>query len=140
MIRSLAIVVALAASMPADAQVYKCTINGKSVYSDRPCATTETQETVKIHGAKPSSASTSSGLPDNFPSLVERAEFREAISKRRVMIGMEAAHVRMAWGAPTKINRSIYASGVHEQWVYHYSPLSTQYVHLRDGVVTSITE
>lgn len=38
MIRSLAIAVALAAIMPAEAQVYKCTVNGQTVYSGTRCA------------------------------------------------------------------------------------------------------
>ena len=52
----------------------------------------------------------------------------------RVRIGMTAAQVRMSWGPPDDINRTITAFGRTEQWVYG----SGSYVYLRNGQVVSI--
>lgn len=38
-LRTLVLAVALASAMPSDAQVYKCTVNGQTVYSGTRCAT-----------------------------------------------------------------------------------------------------
>ena len=53
-----------------------------------------------------------------------------------IVIGMSAEQVVASWGRPNDINRSIYSSGVHEQWVY--GELDASYVYLEDGVVTSL--
>lgn len=54
------------------------------------------------------------------------------VACRRIQMGMDAAQVRAALGAPDDINRSVGSFGVHEQWVY-----DGIYVYLEDGVVTS---
>jgi hypothetical protein len=51
---------------------------------------------------------------------------------KKISIGMTAAQVRLAWGAPEEINRTTTAYGVHEQWVYGDS-----YVYLDNGIVTA---
>jgi hypothetical protein len=53
-----------------------------------------------------------------------------------IRIGMTADQVIASWGRPDDINRSIFATGVHEQWVY--GELGGSYVYLEDGVVTSL--
>ena len=74
-------------------------------------------------------------------ALLERdkqAELQEAIAGNRVVIGMRADEVRRAWGEPTSINTSTYASGVQEQWVYRWSNGQQQFVYIANGAVRSI--
>lgn len=60
----------------------------------------------------------------------ERAEWR----KEGVSIGMTAERVRLSsWGRPNHINRTIYGSGVREQWVYNGG-----YLYFEDGILTAI--
>lgn len=51
-----------------------------------------------------------------------------------IQIGMTPDMVRMSWGDPKRVNRTIYTFGVHEQWVYG----SRNYVYFEDGKVTTI--
>lgn len=63
----------------------------------------------------------------------ERAQ--KAQKKREgVTIGMSQQQVLdSAWGRPNKVNRTIRASGTHEQWVY-----GGGYLYFEDGVLTAI--
>ncbi len=47
-------------------------------------------------------------------------------------IGMTQAQLTESWGAPERVNRTVYPGGVHEQWIY-----GDTYVYVEDGVVTS---
>lgn len=52
-----------------------------------------------------------------------------------VRIGMTEQQVLESnWGRPESVNRSIYATGVHEQWVYP----GYQYLYFDNGILTSI--
>jgi multidrug efflux pump subunit AcrA (membrane-fusion protein) len=62
------------------------------------------------------------------------SRFTEAVLERRVMIGMTAEMVRLAWGPPETINSTITAAGEREQWVYGLG----SYVYLVGSVVTAI--
>lgn len=66
--------------------------------------------------------------------LVDAAD--KARRKREgVRIGMTQEEVLLSsWGRPTKVNRTISASGVNEQWVYE----GFNYLYFRDGVLTTI--
>lgn len=57
--------------------------------------------------------------------------------KNPPQIGMTFEEVKEStWGEPIKINKTTYASGVKEQWVYE----GNRYIYLEDGVVTAIQE
>jgi hypothetical protein len=58
----------------------------------------------------------------------------DLIRTNRIRIGMSPDMVRMSWGDPEDINRTIYTFGVHEQWVYGIGC----YVYFEDGKVTAI--
>lgn len=61
------------------------------------------------------------------------ADIRRA--KGGVSVGMTNAQVLASnWGKPESINRTTFASGEHEQWVY----AGFQYLYFEDGVVTAI--
>lgn len=62
---------------------------------------------------------------------------QQAISEKRVLVGMTAAQAQAAWGSPTSINRTVTAGSTHEQWVYRRGKMTTNYVYLDDGVVRS---
>lgn len=64
-----------------------------------------------------------------WPEKIERA-----VIERKIMLGMSAEQVTMAWGAPVRTNETIHASGRSEQWVYSTS----SYVYFQNGRVTSI--
>jgi hypothetical protein len=53
----------------------------------------------------------------------------------RIVLGMTASEVESMLGAPDKKNRSVYASGTQEQWVY-----GSSYVYLQQDKVTSWQE
>lgn len=115
---------ALSAAAPAWA-VNKCTgLDGKITYQAAPCAPASTGEQIKLQP-----------VPEASPDEVK---FNSAASRGKVMVGMSAAQVRRAWGAPTKINSSVGTYGKHEQWVYDRGGYVSQYVYVQNGVVSSI--
>ena len=61
-------------------------------------------------------------------------EIERAVIERKVMPGMTADQVSMAWGPPSKVNETSRASGASQQWVY---PLSGN-VYFEGGRVTAI--
>jgi len=57
--------------------------------------------------------------------------------KSEPYIGMTSEQVKAStWGSPSKINKTTYAWGIHEQWVYY----GNRYIYLEDGIVTAISE
>ena len=56
------------------------------------------------------------------------------VPKRGVSIGMSMQEaLASSWGKPRKVNRTITATRIREQWVY-----SGSYLYFEDGVLTSI--
>lgn len=115
---------AVALSGPAWA-INKCTApDGKVSYQEAPCATAQGAAELKV---QPGPAT---GDQD--------ASFANSIAVGKIMVGMTAAHVRRAWGEPTKINVTLSASGRTEQWVYRGRNYRDDYVYLDNGVVRSV--
>lgn len=130
-------VICAAASTTALA-INKCkTPDGKVLYQDASC---EGGEKVNLSGAgQPDAASPATAHLRKEAKRLERDErVADAVSRSRVFIGMTEDEVRHSWGAPTKINRSVRASGTSEQWVYDRGNFRAQYVYVDDGVVTSV--
>lgn len=71
-------------------------------------------------------------------AAVREQRAQDAVAARRIFIGMTAAEARSAWGEPSKINRTTSANGHTEQWVFYRGRSNTDYVYLRNDVVTSI--
>lgn len=61
-------------------------------------------------------------------------EIWSAIEDHKVAIDMTPQQVRMSWGEPATINKTVSASGHSEQWVYN----SGSYVYFDNGAVTAI--
>jgi hypothetical protein len=73
-----------------------------------------------------------SGLESEYESKI-----KEPIQKQEPAIGMTAEEVENStWGKPTKINKTTYAWGTSEQWVYS----GHRYIYLKNGTVTAIQE
>lgn len=72
MIRAALLILSALAAPPADAQVYKCTVNGNTVYSGTPCAS----------GASALNVKPAAGQPDALE--VERARLRAEQDKLRL--------------------------------------------------------
>ncbi len=117
---------ALCAMLSAPAwAINKCTgADGKVSYQEAPCAVQQNAQELKLQKAAP---------PSDLDS-----RFANAIAVGKVMVGMTAAHVRRAWGEPTKINVTVGGSGRTEQWVYRGSNYRDSYVYLDNGLVRSI--
>jgi len=65
--------------------------------------------------------------------LIWQDEALVQVTCRQVVIGMTAAQVHAAWGAPERVNRTVTAAGVSEQWVYG----SGTYLYVDNGLLTS---
>ena len=59
-------------------------------------------------------------------------KFTDTIRKGKIMIGMTKEMVRLSWGPPKKINRTVTANTVSEQWIY-----GERYLYFRNGILTS---
>ncbi|MBV5329972.1 MAG: hypothetical protein JZU65_20495, partial [Chlorobium sp.] len=56
----------------------------------------------------------------------------QAIQKNNIKIGMPPEYVTLSWGKPEKVNKTIGAWGVHEQWIY-----GDQFVYFENEKLTS---
>jgi hypothetical protein len=59
-------------------------------------------------------------------------EIKTAIQQQKIKVGMSPEQATLSWGKPKKINKSVGAWGVHEQWVY-----GTQYLYFENGRLSS---
>jgi hypothetical protein len=79
-------------------------------------------------------------LEKDYPDFIKEhsADLRAfaALQKRTgVTIGMTQEDVlASSWGKPSRVNRSTYSFGVHEQWVYG----GRNYLYFKNGILTSI--
>ena len=63
-------------------------------------------------------------------------QIEKAILDREVQIGMTDEQVKLSWGNPGKINRTVTVNHVREQWVYG----SSTYLYFDNGVLTSFQD
>ena len=66
--------------------------------------------------------------------------FKKAILKGQIILGMTEAMVTATWGQPGDINRSVGSYGVHEQWVYGDTTTERYFLYFENGVLTSWQE
>lgn len=75
---------------------------------------------------------------DPAPKLVKfQPRFQEAIRRKKVLEYMPEAAVRMSWGPPERIRRTLDGQQVHQEWVY---PGEKRRVFITDGLVTRVDE
>jgi len=71
----------------------------------------------------------------NHPSWT--IEDCELITDKKIRLGMTDEMVRLSWGRPSDINRSVGVWGVHEQWIYRIGEYTRNYLYFRNGILTS---
>lgn len=59
----------------------------------------------------------------------------QLIKNRKIELGMTSEQVQLSWGKPQRINRTVTANAVVEQWVY-----GRQYVYIENGKVRSFQD
>jgi hypothetical protein len=64
------------------------------------------------------------------PEVSQR--IKDAVLKGSIILGMSSDAARAAWGEPKRVNRTVNARGVSEQWVY-----GDTYVYFDDNILTS---
>lgn len=118
----------MTATTPATSQtVYKCAVEGRTTFQDRPCAGAKSSEN-QIDARQRTKGL---GGVRNI-DLLTQSEMRLAIERGRVKNGMSPDQVKRAWGAPDKVNKS---SGGREQWVYRRGNGESKYIYLEGGQV-----
>lgn len=121
--RTAALVIVLLSATGAQAQAYRCTVDGKTVFQQAPCSDGQRLRYV----------------PDAPAEGSREARVATAIARREVFIGMTRDEVLRSWGPPSKNNKTIRATSVSEQWVYdRVHPSVTQYLYFEDAVLRTI--
>jgi len=59
-------------------------------------------------------------------------EIAQKIFAHKIWIGMTKEMMKLSWGVPDDINRTVTANSTSEQWIY-----GNQYVYVDDGIVTA---
>lgn len=67
-----------------------------------------------------------------FAKYRERSEFKDSVLRESIRIGMNREEVKLTWGKPNDINRTVTQSVTHEQWVY-----GSKYLYFDNGILTS---
>jgi hypothetical protein len=120
------------------AQPYKCTVEGKTVYQQARC---EGGSSVNVSGAgkaDPTSPATAQ-LQREIAAIKRKELVEDAIHAGKIFVGMTADEVILSWGRPSKINATISGRGRSEQWIYRRGRIGDdQYVYVDNGVVTSM--
>jgi hypothetical protein len=94
-----------------------------------PVAKERAEETAK---AKAVAAKRAASRANEIKAKKWPADIEKAVIDRKIRIGMTDEQVRMAWGKPETINRSVGSWGTHEQWVY-----GRTYLYLENGFLKS---
>ena len=122
----------------AAAQTYKCAVDGKTVYQQAPCTG---GSKVNTSGAGKADLSSPSAIQARQEMLGAQRQqvVDQAIRGRQLLVGMTAGEVVQSWGTPTKVNKTVTASKVHEQWIYRGAKIGEdQYAYIENGVLRSI--
>jgi hypothetical protein len=128
----------LVAALPVQAGgVFKCSENGKTVYTDVPCV----QESAQQGAARPrSSAATSVDVAKPHPQVPSHAnasaQEEHGVARGAIGIGMTAEKVLKSWGLPMKVTRIVKAGHVQEHWLYG----DGRHVNVDDGRVSAVQQ
>lgn len=153
-------IAALIVAAPASAQIYKCEIDGRTVYNDQPCREGATQQILTVPQEPPSASA--EDAPDISPVAAPPAdadqaeakapsqpqqqveeqysdyELKHLAGKHQVVETMPAELVRRAWGDPDMVRRQMNSGGVTEIWEYHPGGFEHRYVYLQNGRVINV--
>jgi hypothetical protein len=64
------------------------------------------------------------------PGISER--LRTAILEEKIILGMNREQVKLSWGKPKDVNKTVGSWGIHEQWV-----IGGHYLYFENGILTS---
>lgn len=143
--RKLLFVLALSVPAVAQATMYRCELNGSTVFSDRPCGDDAKEVTVDpvtvggqldtgVRQAYPGRAYRTTRRPKTEKDcpFINSTDMRRLTIQKKLARGMEPKDVRHSWGDPSVIN-----TGGAIQWVYYDDNGDSRYVHFRKGCVDS---
>lgn len=156
--RTSAVLLALVCSA-AQAEVYRCDKDGKTVFTDRPCHAEAQPEALREPNrvtATPGERKLASQydrrlererkardradrqwVKDRDASDAQAARIRQAIEQHKAVRGMTPDQVQMALGRPESVETSSGKQGDIEQWTYRADSDGRKVVTFRDGVVST---
>jgi outer membrane protein assembly factor BamE (lipoprotein component of BamABCDE complex) len=114
----------LVLSGPLGAEVFRCTIDGRVTYSDRPCGTSAAK--VVIEDAP-------------TPKDADALTLQQQANLGRIAVGMTARQVEQVWGKPAELASEKDTTGTTERWIYNRSGETTT-VQFQSGKVTKISK
>lgn len=119
--------------------INKCTVDGKTVFQDTPCAGKGEALTVRPASGHSNASTVESAAKTkrDIASIEWRSKINAAISRSEPLVGMTRAELDKAMGTPTKLNANNYDGRLKDQIIYD-RPRQSWYVYTEDGVVTSI--
>lgn len=124
-------------SASAVAEVYKCTVNGKTVYADSPCDNKATVVPITRGSAPVESGAARTDWATLKTEMDRRSSVRAAIDAGAPLVSMSRQELNDAMGSPDKVNTSDYGRGIEEQLIYSRNG-RTIYVYTKNSVVTAI--
>jgi len=158
-IRIVAVLLMSLVSELVSAQVFRCNVDGRMVYSDQPCGSKPDVVRIAPASSAPPAVVIQSDLLRQADERAAREavrrkealeegerrrqaqklrdEMEEASREKSVTLGMDEQLVKGAWGEPDRINKSIDGRGAWEQWIYERGRHKKQYVHFLNGKVVS---
>lgn len=142
MLRTAIITVGILSSAMAHSGVFKCTApDGTLTFSDKPCPGQATEE-LDIKTPAQEERERRLKIEQERAERIAAVDSdlrRRQIEEGKVGVGMTPEQVRLSWGNPDDINRTVADYGTREQWVYERGGTDRQYVYFRDDVVSSIS-
>ena len=70
----------------------------------------------------------------------EQRELENLVERHSFAIGMTKDQVTRALGQPVRVNRTVKANSVSEQWIYELSGRKTIYLYIDDGILRSFQD
>jgi outer membrane protein assembly factor BamE (lipoprotein component of BamABCDE complex) len=108
----------------ASAEVYRCTVDGRVIYTDQPCGNQGTK--ISIDSAP-------------TPTIGESINLQNEANLGHIAIGMTPTQVRQAWGSPAEITTERDNAGATEYWTYNRAGETTR-ISFQNGAVSKIAQ
>jgi hypothetical protein len=108
----------------ASAEIYRCTVDGRVVYTDHPCGVQSTK--IPIEPAPPARS-------------IEAVDLQNEANLGRIAVGMSAAQIEQAWGRPAEITIERDSGGSADHWTYNRAGELTK-ISFQNGKVSRITK
>jgi outer membrane protein assembly factor BamE (lipoprotein component of BamABCDE complex) len=70
----------------------------------------------------------------------EQRELENLVERHSFAVGMTKDQVTRALGQPARVNRSVRANSVSEQWIYEFSNGKTIYLYIDNGILRSFQD